>query len=219
MDVSLRKILARYSPMSIISMPETLNFKLFNLLLAQSCRLKIPDTEIFNSYNIAGISINSQHKISKAITNVYRATLESKIQEGSGTIRIDKLPERNVTFSPSLFQREVEKVFEIRSVYLLGKFYSMAIFSQEDIQTNLDYRNYNRDKPNRCIPFALPTSIEQKLEKVANELNMKFCSFDLIRDNSGDYVFIEVNPEGQIGWVSRNCNYYIEREISKHLSN
>jgi hypothetical protein len=33
----------------------------------------------------------------------------------------------------------------------------------------------------------------------------------------GEYVFLEVNPTGQFGWVSDNCNYYLEEKIANHL--
>ena len=217
-DISLRKFICKYSHRAIIAFPESLNFKLSNLLLAQSLGLKIPETEVFNAYKVGGKKISPVNKISKAITNIYRVRTEEKLQEGPGTFRLKELPKRSQYFTPSLLQKEVIKDFEIRSVYLLGSFYSMAIFSQNDEQTKLDYRNYNRTKPNRNIPFSLPKSIESKLESIAQELGLKFCSFDLIRDKQGDYVFIEVNPEGQIGWVSRNCNYHIEFKIAEYLA-
>ena len=217
-DISLRRFISQYAYRAIIAFPESLNFKLSNLLLAQSLGLKIPETEVFNTYKVGSRKISPVNKISKAITNIYRVRTEEKLQEGPGTFRLKELPKRSQYFTPSLLQKEVIKDFEIRSVYVLGSFYSMAIFSQNDEQTKLDYRNYNRTKPNRNIPFSLPKSIESKLESIAQELRLKFCSFDLIRDKQGDYVFIEVNPEGQIGWVSRNCNYHIEFKIAEYLA-
>ena len=44
------------------------------------------------------------------------------------------------TFYPSLIQEEIEKVYEVRVFYLKGKCYAMAIFSQKNEKTQLDYR-------------------------------------------------------------------------------
>ncbi|HCC30871.1 MAG TPA: hypothetical protein DEQ03_12605, partial [Marinilabiliales bacterium] len=44
-------------------------------------------------------------------------------------------------FYPSLFQKFIDKEFEIRSFYLEGNFYSMAIFSQNDERTKIDFRH------------------------------------------------------------------------------
>jgi glutathione synthase/RimK-type ligase-like ATP-grasp enzyme len=93
----------------------------------------------------------------------------------------------------------------------------MAIFSQLDSLTELDYRNYNLEKPNRTVPFSLPENIELKLELLMKGLKLDTGSIDLILNREGDYVFLEVNPTGQFGWLSKSCNYYIEREIAKHM--
>ena len=34
-----------------------------------------------------------------------------------------------------------------------------------------------------------------------------------------EFVFLEVNPVGQFGWVSKNCNYYLEKKIALKLIN
>ncbi|MDM1050110.1 hypothetical protein [Sphingobacterium hotanense] len=48
-------------------------------------------------------------------------------------------------------------------------------------------------------------------------------SIDLILTPDGDYVFLEINPEGQFGMVSHPCNYFLEREMAiifkKKISN
>ena len=67
---------------------------------------------------------------------------------------VDELPKYIIgSFAPSLFQSKIEKKYEIRSFYLKGKFYSMAIFSQNDTQTEIDFRRYNDFVPNRTIPY------------------------------------------------------------------
>ena len=93
----------------------------------------------------------------------------------------------------------------------------MAIFSQNDEQTQLDYRNYNRVKPNRNIPYILPKDIETKLQKLMDKLDLNTGSIDMMVTTEGEYVFLEVNPTGQFGWVSENCNYYLEEKIAHCL--
>lgn len=45
----------------------------------------------------------------------------------------------------------------------------MEIFSQFDEETKIDYRNYNRVKPIRNVPFKLPKVIENKLKKFSKK--------------------------------------------------
>ncbi|MCJ7934917.1 MAG: grasp-with-spasm system ATP-grasp peptide maturase [Chryseobacterium sp.] len=65
-------------------------------------------------------------------------------------------------FFITFFQDKIDKEFEIRTFYLNGKCYSMAIFSQNDEQTKTDFRKYNLEKPNRNVPYNLPFDIEEK---------------------------------------------------------
>lgn len=121
-------------------------------------------------------------------------------------------------FFPSLFQEYIEKDVEIRSFFLEGEFYSMAIFSQLHEQTKIDFRNYVEDNPNRNIPFQLPEDLQNKLRSLMEVLNLNTGSFDIILTPSGDFYFLEVNPVGQFGMTSIPCNYYIEKKLAKTLA-
>jgi glutathione synthase/RimK-type ligase-like ATP-grasp enzyme len=94
----------------------------------------------------------------------------------------------------------------------------MAIFSQKNKKTKIDFRNYDDELPNRNVPYQLPKSVEGKLIQMLDFLDYTTGSIDLIKTKSGDYVFLEINPVGQFGMVSYPCNYYLEEKIAIHLS-
>lgn len=120
------------------------------------------------------------------------------------------------SFFISFFQNKIEKDFEIRSFYLNGKTWSMAIFSQNDAQTKTDFRKYNDENPNRNVRYNLPKDMEKKVHTLMQALDLNCGSFDFMK--SGDkYYFLEVNPVGQFGNVSAACNYLLEREIALYL--
>jgi ATP-GRASP peptide maturase of grasp-with-spasm system len=119
---------------------------------------------------------------------------------------------------PSLLQEKIEKIFEVRSFYMNGKFYSMAIFSQVDKQTQVDFRKYNTETPNRTVSFLIPPAVEKKLALLMQELNLETGSIDLIVTPEKEYVFLEVNPVGQFGMVSNPCNYHLEKKIAEYLA-
>ncbi|OYU83754.1 MAG: grasp-with-spasm system ATP-grasp peptide maturase [Flavobacterium sp. BFFFF2] len=121
------------------------------------------------------------------------------------------------TFFPSLVQNYIKKKYELRIFYLVGTFYSMAIFSQNDDQTILDFRNYNKKKPNRTVPYKLPEEIEIKLDLLMKKLDVNCGSIDVIVTPENDYVFLEINPVGQFGMVSHPCNYNLEKKIAEYL--
>ena len=127
---------------------------------------------------------------------------------------VKNLPER---FMLSCVQTKIEKEYEVRSFFLDSDFFSMAIFSQNDPKTRLDFRNYNTVKPNRVVPYKLPDHIEEKLKTLMRSIDLNCGSIDLIRDKNGEYVFLEVNPNGQYGMVDHPCNYNLNKLIAEKL--
>lgn len=127
---------------------------------------------------------------------------------------IKKIP---LQFAPSLFQEYVTKKYEIRSFFFNEKIFSMAIFSQKNKKTQIDFRNYDHICPNRNVPFKIPIWYEKKLLSLYKQLNLKSGSADIIVTPDDQFVFLEINPIGQFGWLSKNCNYHLEKLVSKHL--
>ncbi|MEA2604802.1 MAG: hypothetical protein QOF89_5794 [Acidobacteriota bacterium] len=127
---------------------------------------------------------------------------------------VDALPER---FAPSLFQEMVDKEYELRIFYLDGECHAMAIFSQNDPQTQTDFRRYNREKPNRTVPFRLTPDTEERIRRLMADLALETGSIDLLVTRDGREVFLEVNPVGQFGMVSKPCNYRLERKVAELL--
>lgn len=118
---------------------------------------------------------------------------------------------------PNLFQEYIDKYIEIRILFIGMKLFSMAIFSQLDEKTMFDYKNYNFNKPNRLVPFTLPRELKLKLENFIIHSDLTSGSIDLILTPKGKYYFLEVNPTGQFDWLSKNCNFYVEKYIAKTL--
>ena len=206
-------------------MKEFYHNRLIDIEKAKSLELKAPMTFIISKKaELSEILHIHPDKtfITKAMWNHNTFLIDDKKYAGGfpQTININDLNKIEVEhFFPSLIQEYIEKEFELRIFYLNGDFYTMAIFSQRDEQTKFDFRNYNRAKPNRNVPFTLPGIIKEKLNSFMHALQLNTGSIDMIYSKTGEFVFLEVNPVGQFGWVSENCNYYIERKIAHYLSN
>jgi len=185
------------------------------LRIAKRIGLNIPNTIISGNRMDIGSFIENRKCIIKRIDLLHKNSNDSNYVWYTQIIKnVDSLPDGYF-----IIQEYIEKEFEIRSFYLEGKFYSMAIFSQLDEQTKIDFRKYNYDNPNRTIPIKLPKDIEKKLNSLFKELKMNSGSVDLILNKNEEYYFLEINPYGQFNMVSKPCNYYIEESISKKLSN
>ncbi len=127
---------------------------------------------------------------------------------------IENLP---ASFPATLFQERLAKHYEIRVFYLDGECHAMAIFSQLDPQTAVDFRRYNHARPNRSVPYDLRAETTDRIRTLMDGLGLDTGSIDLVRTTDGRDVFLEVNPVGQFGMVSRPCNYHLERRVAEHL--
>ena len=192
--------------------------KLQVLNLARQCKLQIPATFI--------VSTRVQlEQLLKEFALIYKSAYNSifmKINNGFYTMYTREITQETIqrldtTFYPSLVQQKIEKLYEIRSFYLEGQFYSMAIFSQQDKQTQVDFRQYNRQNPNRFVPYQLPANLESKLTQLMQQLHLNCGSIDLIKGLDGQFYFLEVNPVGQYGMTSAPCNYNLDQVIAQHL--
>lgn len=193
--------------------------KIEMLRLASEHGIDIPETLITNSREKLLAFSQAPKKIIVKPLSAPLSLQKRKNIFNSYTRLLDKqeIIDAPKNFTPSIFQEYIDKEYEIRSFYLSGQFYSMAIFSQSDSRTAIDFRHYRLEKPNRQVPFKLPVDIEQKLKALMESLDMESGSLDVIFDKYNRFVFLEVNPVGQFGMVSEPCNYYLEKKVAEFL--
>lgn len=132
-----------------------------------------------------------------------------------GKYELELLPD---FFDLSIFQEKLDKLFEIRTIYLDGKLYSEAIFSQSREVAALDYR-LGYDSGMRMCNYTLPETIEKQVRQLMKELDLNFGSLDIVVTKDKRYVFLEVNPNGQYGAVSQTTNSNVDYEVAKFLMN
>ncbi|MDN5211026.1 grasp-with-spasm system ATP-grasp peptide maturase [Fulvivirgaceae bacterium BMA12] len=189
------------------------------LICARQLGISIPPTLVTTQKS----ELSQFHKeqgtlITKGIHNVtifsHQDTRYMMYTQEINKTDIEKLPD---LFYPSLFQKQIKKELELRIFYLEPEFYAMAIFSQANDQTAVDFRHYDYSKPNRKVPFRLPDKLKKKLKKLMEKLSLNTGSIDMILTTEGKFVFLEVNPIGQFGMTSFPCNYNLEKKIAEYL--
>jgi len=194
--------------------------KIETLRCAKDCGLKIPSTLISKTQSDIIKFRGDKDIITKGIQEVFEMNWKNKVYYNqTERVSSSSLMGMQEAFFPTLFQKEIIKQFEIRTFYFCGLFYSMAIFSQNDKTTEVDFRNYNDEKPNRMLPIQLPCGIESKLSKLMDKMSLETGSIDLIFASDNSYTFLEVNPVGQFEFLANSCNYPITKDIADILKN
>jgi glutathione synthase/RimK-type ligase-like ATP-grasp enzyme len=160
-----------------------------NLLdLAQKCNIDVPDFIITTNIKYAIEYFgNSKKLITKTISRNFNYLIpEKSLKSFTEVININNLQSNE--FSPSLIQEYIDKEYEIRSFFLKGQFYSMAVFSQEDDVTKVDMRK-GIPLPNRTVPFKLPKILEEKLMNMFEILEIDNVSIDILKGKDGKFYF------------------------------
>jgi len=183
--------------------------KLIVLDKAKNLNINIPNTFVTDD-------INDLNQNNSYITKPIGDLLIEKdgYRYFSTTKRVDM---KKKAFQHSLIQNEIDKKFEIRTFFFNRKFFSSVIFSQSNPKTELDFRNYDLDNPNRVVPYKLPVEFEEKLLKLFDEVNLNSGSLDIAYTKNGEYVLFEINPVGQFEQVELPCNYGIFKQIAEYL--
>ena len=192
--------------------------KLEVLNIAQQCGLPVPKTYVVNTQKQLATLSKNHSLICKSIYEPDFLDVEDKsymmyTAELTPTT-IQNFPQR---FYPSLVQQKIDKAYELRIFYMEGQLYPMAIFSQQATQTQLDFRQYNRNNPNRNVPYNLSQKLTTKLQLLMQKLDLNCGSIDIIKGIDEQYYFLEVNPVGQFGMTSKPCNYDLHQLIAQHL--
>ena len=121
-------------------------------------------------------------------------------------------------FPAALFMEYVEKKYEVRVFYIDGECYSLATFSQGDPLTEIDYRRYNKQQPNRNASYELPEAMQLKIGSLMKSLNLKTGSLDIIVTPGDGFVFLEVNPVGQFLNIEELANHNLSARIAEYLT-
>ncbi len=124
-----------------------------------------------------------------------------------------------VQYSPTLFQEEVPKKYELRITVVGNKVFPCKIDSQISSKTELDWRFFEPGKPVPHEATSIPLEIEKKCVKIVKSLGLKFGAIDMIYTPDEKYVFLEINPSGMWGWIEELTGLPISKAIAQLLAN
>lgn len=185
--------------------------KLIVLEEAKKIGFKIPESHLKTNFH----DFPEEEYISKSFGLSFHGATETNFYAAyTGRIDRNNVPE---SFMPTLVQQEVKKLYEIRSFVFLDEIYSMAIFSQMNKKSEVDYRLYDDENPYLNEPLKLPKELEKKVFRLMRNLKLNTGSVDFIYSEDGEYYFLEINPNGQFGFLGFVNGYDLYEKISKKI--
>ncbi|MGW1804154.1 ATP-grasp ribosomal peptide maturase [Streptomyces sp. NPDC002078] len=170
------------------------DYKPVQLALAQQLGLAIPPTLVTNNPTEARRFIRTQ---GDAIFKTLRWTPYTRdgvpMTGWADPVTPDEIDD-SVRVTPHLFQACVDKAADLRVLIVGRHTFSVRIDSEL-----LDWR-----KDYSALTYTvehLPDRVDKALHAYLDRLQLVSGSFDLAVDRAGDYWWLELNPNGQWGWL------------------
>jgi glutathione synthase/RimK-type ligase-like ATP-grasp enzyme len=107
---------------------------------------------------------------------------------------------RSLRHAPVILQEYVPKRVELRVNVVGPRVFAVEIHSQALASTRDDWRRHGDEYPPH-LPHALPRDVEARCLRLVRELGLCFGAIDLVLTPDGEYVFLEINPNGQWAWI------------------
>ena len=119
--------------------------------------------------------------------------------------------------APVTFQEYVAKRAELRVTVVGERVFAAEIDSQASARTQHDWRHYDNDRARYSV-HALPPAVAARCVTVTRALGLCYGAIDLILTPGGEYVFLEINSNGQWVWVEELTKLPIAEAIAGLLA-
>lgn len=112
---------------------------------------------------------------------------------------------------PMMFQRYIEKAYELRIAWVDG---TALVGALDGKKCGVDWRYESTASWQR---YALPASVHAALSRLMSSLKLRQGAIDMIVTPTGEHVFLEVNPTGEWGMLEAELDLPISTALADAL--
>lgn len=186
--------------------------KLYQLQKAKEIGLMIPETIVAN---YKPENLHFDNCIIKSIDTALFCENDTEMFTYSSVVSKHDLNNDILSLAPVFIQEYINPKIDIRATYVNGKIFPVEI-NDANMEISDDWRCHKKENLN-YIPTDIPDEIKRRLQVLMKILGLNFGGIDLIK-NDDKYYFIEVNPTGEWGWIVKNTDFKIDKEIVNYLA-
>jgi glutathione synthase/RimK-type ligase-like ATP-grasp enzyme len=220
----LRSYIAGMQSIGSIKFDGLASSKMEQIRIAQIVGLKVPNTCFSNRQeDVVKMAIQYDELILKPIesNSIFDADEENDYVFYTQKVTSETImsaPKEAFTQTVTFVQNYIPKAFELRVTVVAGKVFGCKIESQHlpEDSGKVDWRQ-GIEKGLRYAPYPLPNDISQKCLRFLRLMKLNFGAFDFIITPSGEYVFLECNPNGQWLWIELETGLKISEAIADAL--
>lgn len=182
--------------------------KVYQMKIAKKVGFQIPKS-------IIGTSVQTINKLIE-VKSIIKPLTTGKIVSNDKceiiqTSLINSKIDEDISLTPLYIQQYIEKNYEVRVTIINNSIFAVKIEPFNDI----DWR-INQEK-NKYSLIDIPVSIKNKCINMLKIMNLKFGAFDFIVNKNNQYIFLEVNPNGQWLWLEEKLGIGISTKILDYL--
>lgn len=180
--------------------------KLEQLTSARGLGFLLPDTLVTQDANeLRDFYARHQGKIiTKPLARGYVERGEGEIDTLIYTNRVtpEHLAELDdLSTCPTLFQELVDKRSDVRLTVVDASIHAVEMLAEDESGSQrCDIRRNNMEDV-RYRTISLPVDISSKIHRLMRHYQLRFAAIDMVVSKAGDWVFLEVNPNGQWAWL------------------
>jgi glutathione synthase/RimK-type ligase-like ATP-grasp enzyme len=182
--------------------------KLLQLHVAREAGLSVPETLVSND------AAQARRFIARHGTVVFKTfgmhmwrNRSEDTYHSAGVTLLDAnsdIPDDALALCPGIFQPFVRKRCDVRATVVGDRIFAIKLSKGLD-DAYVDWRINTREDDFHAEPFDLPEGVERRLRVMMRELGLVFGCVDMVADEDGNLVFLEVNQSGQFLFVERLC--------------
>ncbi|PRX29276.1 glutathione synthase/RimK-type ligase-like ATP-grasp enzyme [Orenia metallireducens] len=189
--------------------------KIYQLKIAKELGLNIPKTIISNNpekverfyHNCNGEMIIKPLFVGFIDDEKPKAIYTSQVN------LMDLQEKDSIKYIPSIFQKKINKKFDIRVTIIGEKVFAAEIHvNRNNKEKVIDWRKLKIEQLDH-FEHDLPINLKNKLIKLVKKLGLEFGAIDLAVTEEGEYIFFEINPNGQWAWLEETMDWPLSKEI------
>lgn len=114
-----------------------------------------------------------------------------------------------------LFQEFISKICDIRVIIIGEQCFAIALYPLSD-EARLDFRRDYRSL--RYAVHPLPASVQQPLMALVAHYGLHYAAIDLLYTSEQQYLFLELNAVGQLGWLEEPTGLPLFHTLARSLA-
>ena len=192
--------------------------KPYHLAVAAKLGFTIPPTIITNHRQYVKDFARGRNLVAKAVSSGYIQHPEGFHAIFTNALGPEDLADLSgLTLAPVTFQERIEKSSDIRVTVIGDSVFAAEILSQNRESSITDWRATD-DPDLEHVKHQLPSDLADKCRKLVKDLGIRFGAIDFALTPDGNYVFFEINPNGEWLWIEDQLEYPIADTIAAWLS-